>query len=55
MLDYYVWKAISPQTFDELLGKCGPSAFEIWGRGWGWWWWIAIKVFKTFWKKEVSL
>lgn len=57
MLDYYVWKAISPQMFDELLGKCGPSLFKIGGRagGSGWWWWMAIKVFKTFWKKEVSL
>lgn len=26
-LDYYVWKAISPQMFDELLGRCGPGLF----------------------------
>lgn len=32
MLDYYVWKAISPQMFDKLLGKCRPRCCKIGGR-----------------------
>lgn len=31
MLDYCVWKAISPQTFDRLLGKCRLKLFNIGG------------------------